>query len=132
MIRLNWKRYENFFDLWAERLDEAKLMYIIGETDHCYIGNVGGKGGMNGLGQRYQKSYVQRARAIYGEKAPRSQPAFAASLEHLSPPEIIPLERQLQEIFIEKIGRSKALFTPRGEVPNYKLVHSGDVPSFLK
>lgn len=132
MIHLLWKRFENFLELYAELLDEPQLIYVIGETHHCYIGTVGGRGGENGLRQRYQQQYIDRAKAIYGMDAPQGQPAFAARLNEVATNQIEPLERLVQQNFIDNVGIEHALFTPRGEAPVIQVVHEGEMPEFLQ
>jgi hypothetical protein len=133
-MNLNWQKFENFFALYELLKDESRMFYIIGETHHCYIGSVGGRKGVNGLSQRYQKQYVDRSKAIFGSSIPSNQPAFASIVtdERITINDIEPIERQLQDVFIGLHGKENALFTPRGKASNYQLTHSGDAPSFLK
>ena len=132
-MNLNWERFDNFFKLYDLLKNEPKLFYIIGESHHCYIGSVGGRGGKNGLAQRYQKQYVDRSIAIFGSNTPLNQPAFASIITdpRLRVQDIEPIERLLQDRFISLHGRKNALFTPRGIVSSHRIVNDGDVPSFL-
>ncbi len=132
MIHLIWKRFENFLDLWDELKDIPKLIYVIGETHHCYIGTVGGRKGKDGLRQRYQKQYVDRAVAIYGMDAPEGQPAFAANLNEVATNQIESLERQVQQVFIDNEEKGHYLFKPRGRIGNFELDHQGNMPKFLQ
>jgi len=134
-VVLQWTRYPNFFDLYAKHKNDPKLMYIIGENHHCYIGSVGSKGGTDGLAQRYQKQYIDRARAIFGADKPQNQPAYAGHF--LSPsdptPELIKhAEESIQNLFLNKVGKSAALFTFRGAAGQVSIKSQGqDLPPFL-
>ena len=132
-MNLQWQRFNNFFELYEQLKDEPRMFYVIGEVHHCYIGSVGGRGGENGLAQRYQKQYVDRAMAIFGSSTPVNQPAFASIVSdpRITVEDIEPIERQLQNVFIESVGRDNALFTPRGQASDFHLVHSGEIPGFL-
>jgi hypothetical protein len=79
MTTVNWERFENFFALYEKLKSVQKLIYVIGETHHVYIGSVGCKGGERGLAVRYDKQYVDRTKAIVGSDAPQNQPAFAGT-----------------------------------------------------
>jgi hypothetical protein len=134
-VILQWTRYSSFFDLYAKHKNEPKLIYIIGESHHCYIGSVGSKGGTDGLAQRYQKQYIDRARAIFGADKPQNQPAYVGHF--LSPddpaPELIEsVEKTIQNLFLNKFGKSAALFTPRGAAGQVSIKSEGqDLPPFL-
>lgn len=132
-MRLNWQRFDNFFILYDLLKNKPRMFYVIGETHHCYIGSVGGRGGNRGLAQRYEKQYIERTKAIFGASAPSNQPAFASIIEdpEISQDDIEPIERQLQNTFISVHGSNNALFTPRGQASDFQLIHTGDVPSFL-
>ena len=132
-MRLNWQHFDNFFSLYDLLKNRPRMFYVIGETHHCYIGSVGGCGGNRGLAQRYEKQYIERTKAIFGSNATSDQPAFASIIDdqEISQVDIVPIERQLQNIFIGVHGINNALFTPRGLAANFQLTHTGDVPSFL-
>ncbi|HED39446.1 MAG TPA: hypothetical protein ENJ13_03345 [Chromatiales bacterium] len=132
-MNLQWQRFADFFQLYEALGNVPRLFYIIGETHHCYIGSVGGREGQGGLAVRYQQQYVDRAIAIFGNDTPNEQPAFASVVTdpQITIPDIEPIERQIQEVFLTTQGRENALFTPRGQVPNYELIHTGDRPAFL-
>jgi len=107
---------------------------VIGETQHCYIGSVGGRGGEGGLRVRYEKQYVNRAKAIFGMDRPQGQPAFAAIFndDEVAVDQIEPLERQIQQLFLNDVGPDAALFTPPGQAPHFDLIHEGNMPAFLQ
>ena len=132
-MNLHWQKFDDFFALYEALKREPKLIYVIGETHHCYIGSVGGRGGENGLAQRYHPQYVNRSKAIFGSDKPESQPAFATVLSRLEveTAEIEPLEREIQAVFIEEHGKDSALFSPRGVSYSGEIIHSGTPPSFL-
>lgn len=134
-VRIRWTRYEHFFELYNRHKNEPKLIYIIGENHHCYIGSVGSKGGQDGLAQRYQKQYIDRAKAIFGSDAPDNQPAYVGHfINPINPdPElIIAVEKTIQYEFINKVGRNKALFTTRGYAGHIGVESEGDhIPPFL-
>lgn len=132
-LNLVWTGFQDFFDLYNQLKKEPRLFYVIGESHHCYIGSVGGRGGMKGLAQRYQKQYVDRSIAIFGSSTPVGQPAFASVVTdpRIQVSDIEPIERQIQDVFIAKHGISNALFTPRGRASSHKIIHTGNVPSFL-
>lgn len=133
MIHLTWMRFENFFDLYADVADIPRLIYAIGEAHHCYIGSAGGHHGENGLRVRYEQQYVDRAKSIFGMDTPQGQPAFAAVLDddEVAVEDIVPLERQVQQIFIDNVGIENAEFSPRGQVGNFDLVHDRNMPAFI-
>ena len=133
MIHLVWMRFENFFDLYAQVAGIPRLIYVIGEAHHCYIGSVGGQFGERGLRVRYERQYIDRAKSIFGMDAPQGQPAFAAVLDddEVAVEQIEPLEHQVQQIFIDNVGIENADFTPRGQIGDFNLVHDGDMPAFL-
>ncbi len=134
-VTIQWTRYPDFFDLYAKHKDEPKLIYIIGEHHHCYIGSVGSRGGTEGLAQRYQKPYIERARAIFGADKPQNQPAYVGHfLDPSDPaPDLVErVERTIQDLFIRRVGRSAALFTIRGTTTRITIRNIGqDLPSFL-
>ena len=132
-LNLVWTKFKDFFDLYNQLKNEPRLFYVIGENHHCYIGSVGGRGGMKGLAQRYQKQYVDRSMAIFGSSAPLGQPAFASVVidPRIQVSDIEPIERQIQDVFIAKHGISNALFSPRGRASSHNIIHSGNAPSFL-
>lgn len=133
-MNLIWRKFDNFFQLYEKLLNEPRLFYVIGESRHCYIGSVGGRRGEGGLAVRYQQQYVDRAKAIFGSESPINQPAFASIVtdQQITVDDIEPIERQIQEVFLQSYGRENALFTPRGKVQNYELIHEGDMPQFLR
>lgn len=132
-MNLIWRKFDNFFQLYEKLLNEPRLFYVIGESHHCYIGSVGGRGGEGGLASRYLQQYVDRAKSIFGLERPNSQPAFASIVidQQIRVEDIEAIERQIQEVFLRACGRENASFTPRGKVPNYELIHEGVAPKFL-
>jgi hypothetical protein len=133
-VILNWHRYDNFFDLYDCHSADPVLIYVIGESHHCYIGSVGSKGGTGGLAVRYESQYINRARAIFGRDFPENQPAFAAVFKEPPNPnenDIENAERIVQRVFLERVGQLHALFKLRADIPEFKIAHEGDKPSFL-
>ena len=136
MTIVNWQRFENFFALYEKRKSIQKLIYVIGETHHVYIGSVGCKGGEGGLAVRYQSQYVERSKAIFGSDNPQDQPAFAGTFvdsNGLTGKNVEDVEDLVQWTFLHGNNRDQALFSkrPSGR-PNVDVEYRGDVPSFLK
>ena len=132
-MNLEWRKFDDFLQLYNEVCNQPRLFYIIGESHHCYIGSVGGRNGEGGLAVRYQKQYVDRSKAIFGSNSPHNQPAFASVVTDptIKVEDIEPIERQIQEKFIVIHGKENALFKARGNLPNYSLSHTGNPPGFL-
>ena len=133
-VVIEWKRYRDFFDLWTSRGSEPQLIYVIGECRYCYVGSVGSKGGSGGLRVRYEKQYLERARAIFGRQAPDNQPAFAGNFEsgvHLDERLIRAVEAQVQQAFVARFGGTAALFKPGQVSGDIEFRHVGEVPVFL-
>ena len=40
-IELEWTKYSNFFELWRAHRHSTKLIYVIGDQHHCYVGCIG-------------------------------------------------------------------------------------------
>ena len=135
LVVINWRRYPDFFALWSAHGTEPKLVYAIGESHDCYIGSVGSRGGRGGLRARYEKQYLDRARAIFGQRVPRDQPAFAglfADSDHIDQRHIISAEADVQNAFITRHGKNAALFEPELHVDGVEVKHQGEVPAFLR
>lgn len=134
MAQLFWYRFAHFFQLYEVLGEVPHLIYVIGEYHHCYIGSVGGQGGEGGLRVRYEPQYVNRAKAIFGQDFPIDQPAFAAITDETEIPtdQIVELERQVQQSFLEVVGEDGALFTGHREPPCITMEHEGDAPDFLR
>lgn len=132
MIKLKIHKYDDFFKLYEEEKSRPQLIYIIGETHHCYIGSVGVKGGQNGLQQRYQKQYIERAKAIFGMDSPQNQPSFACIFEsNVSDHDIELVEEYIQTKFLNKYEQKNALFQNKEEVNDLEIAISGELPDFL-
>jgi len=135
-IEMNWKRFENFFALYEELQKVPKLIYVIGELHHVYIGSVGCKGGAGGLAVRYEKQYVERSKAIFGSDNPYDQPAFAGTFvdsKGMTCENVGDIEDLVQWTFLQGKSRDQALFSKRpSRRPNIGVRYCGDVPSFLK
>jgi hypothetical protein len=132
MTTVNWERFENFFALYEKLKSVKKLIYVIGETHHVYIGSVGCKGG---LAVRYDKQYVDRTKAIFGSDAPQNQPAFAGTFidsNRITCENVGDVEKLIQWAFLERGDREQALFKRPSGRPNIEVEYCGDVPSFLK
>ena len=133
-ICISWTRYPNFFELWHNHRRDTKLLYVIGESHHCYIGSIGSRDGVQGLGTRYQWQYVNRAKSIFGLDEERGQTAFAGVFE--SPNEvtgalILASEAYIQNCCVTAIGENEILFEPEDLVENVKVENSGELPSFI-
>jgi len=134
-IKIDWKRFDTFFDLWRAHRDDTQLLYVIGEEHHCYIGSIGSRAGKQGLGNRYQWQYVRGAQAIFGLDEPSGQVAYSGSLSSLSPilaTHILAMEALVQNVFVLSHGRENALFQPEHLIEGYNAIHKGDLPKFLQ
>jgi len=135
MTTVNWERFENFFTLYEKLKSVQKLIYVIGETHHVYVGSVGCKGGEGGLAVRYQPQYVERSKAIFGSDSPQEQPAFAGTFTDsngVTCENVEDVEKLIQWAFLERGDRKQALFKRPNRRPNIKVEYCGDVPSFLR
>ena len=133
-VTLSWNRFDNFFALYDELKTVRTLIYVIGEAHHCYIGCVGCKNGIGGLGVRYQKQYLDRARAIFGLDASKGQPSYAGLIEtprNPSPELVERIERNIQNSFLLKHGKNNCLFEIQGTVETISILHRGSRPPFL-
>jgi len=133
-IQVNWKKFENFFELWRTHRHSTKLIYVIGESHHCYIGAIGPDKGKSGLGIRYQKQYIDRSIAIFGLDKDKGQPSYAATFieaENVLPHEILAIEALVQRAFVEAHGRENALFKPEHVNGQHVVTHLGHPPPFL-
>jgi hypothetical protein len=135
MTTVNWERFESFFALYEKLQSVQKLIYVIGETHHVYIGSVGCKKGKGGLAVRYEKQYVERSKAIFGSDTPQNQPAFAGTFmdsSGITSENVGDIEKVIQWTFLQKRERNQALFKRPSGRPNIDVKYRGDVPSFLK
>ena len=131
-MRLTWKEYSTFFDLWSKH-GTGCMIYVIGETHHCYIGSIGSRGGKGGLKMRYQQQYLLRAQAMFGFDESAGQKAFCALFDEISDPAVIlQVEALVQRQFIQAHGRGKALFRPLPVKCELALENRGSPPSFLE
>jgi hypothetical protein len=130
-LRLIWTEYPTFFDL-RRAHGTGTLIYVIGETHHCYIGCIGGRYGKQGLKTRYQSQYVDRAKAIFGLDESAGQKSFCAPVD--DPTVILQVEALVQQRFIAAHGRENALFQFRPPYPMRALTldNQGSPPSFLR
>ena len=128
---LRWYKYASFFELWQTHEWDLHLIYIIGERHHCYVGSIGSKDG-GGLHTRYQKQYIDRAKAIFGASEPKRQPAFAARIPKGIPcQKIKDIEATVQHALIRVHGNDAALFRPIKKFTPVPLHHKGNPPAFL-
>mgnify|MGYP001075224487 CR=1 FL=1 len=135
-VVVNWLKYPNFFDLYEKEKAKPKIVYVIGESHHCYVGSVGSKGGRGGLAIRYEWQYVERSCAIFGQSKPQNQPAFAGSFiddTKVDECQIEAAEANVQEAFLKRHGKEAAIFHQKPKsYPDIKVTHQGDAPAFLK
>lgn len=130
-MRLTWKKYSTFFALWRKH-GTGCMIYVIGETHHCYIGSIGSRGGKGGLKMRYQQQYLHRAQAMFGCDEPAGQKAYCALFNGTSDPAVIlQAEALVQREFIRVHGLEKALFRPLAVKCDLTLENRGSPPSFL-
>lgn len=133
-VEIEWKKYNNFFDLWRAHRQDTKLLYVIGEQHHCYIGSIGSRDGSQGLGTRYQWQYVNRARSIYGAEESAGQVSFAGIFknpEQVNGQLILAAEAFTQNGCVTKLGPQAVLFDPEDLIEGVEVIHSGEVPAFL-
>jgi hypothetical protein len=133
-IELDWTKFPNFFELWRVERRATKLLYVIGDEHHCYVGAIGCNGGEGGLGTRYQWQYVNRARAIFGCDEPDGQVAYAAAFrnpESISPELILAAEADVQAACIVTLGTHAVLFDPEDTLEGILVRHLGAPPPFL-
>ena len=119
IVKLEWERFDNFFDLWRARSKSIQMIYSIGETAHCYIGCIGINDGKGGLRNRYQWQYVQRSLAIFAKEESEGQVAFAAKF--ISPDDIDrhiikATEAEVQASYIAHDGLVDPLFETQKRV----------------
>lgn len=139
--KICWKKYDNFFSLWENHNKETTMFYMIGEKHHIYIGAIGINGGKQGLGTRYQKQYLNIAKAIFGKDEIVGQVAYAGTFKKTMKNDLHQnimrqVEAYLQNKCARKYGREKVLFKitkiNSQEEINIMLNHEGDVPEFLQ
>jgi hypothetical protein len=131
---VQWTKYPNFFELWRAHRKSTKLLYVIGEQHHCYIGCIGGKGGQVGLAQRYQWQYVNRARAIFGRDETDGQGAYAGTFRNpdsITPERILAAEAEVQSRCVLALGPDAILFDPEDAIEGFTVRHAGSSPPFL-
>jgi len=135
-LTIEWVQFDNFFSLWRSHRNSTRLLYVIGDDHHCYIGSIGSRDGKLGLGMRYQWQYVSRARAIFGLDESSGQVAFAGVLRKNNGEvvglDILAAEAGIQSDFMSVHGPDRALFDPEDLVPGYAFLHSGSPPKFLR
>jgi hypothetical protein len=131
---VTWTRFSNFFDAWRDHEWTRKLLYVIGERHHCYIGSIGSRGGRGGFHTRYQWQYVNRACAIFGLNEMKGQVCFVGlpRSKRITGSDLHAIEANIQHRFIDEFGKKAALFEPISSVPPLVLRHLGKVPSFLR
>ena len=134
IITLSWQRYRTFFDLWHNHRSDTKLVYVIGASHHCYIGSIGSRGGIQGLGTRYQWQYVRRAQAIFGLDESGGQESYAANFTRIvGEHDILATEAYIQNKFILSAGTQNALFEPEDLTEGYEFLHINQesAPAFI-
>ena len=131
-FNLEWKKYEDFFSLYEKRSTDPRMLYVIGDQEFVYIGLVGIRGS-NGLKQRYQKSYVLRAKSIFGMATPDAQPAYAASIKKPKAPgnKILDLEETIQDYCICALGDKNVTFTKRKKQVPITVISTGCPPHWI-
>lgn len=134
-VVVEWKEYRNFFELRRAHMRGTRLLYAIGDAPFCYIGSIGSDKGQQGIGIRYQAQYLKLAKAVFGLPEEFAKRCYAGTiLEPLDtkPEEILAIEGELQQLFIEKYGQESALFEPIGRRGRIDLINQGAVPGFLQ
>ena len=131
-INLDWKKYTDFFSLYEKRNTDPRMLYVISDQEFVYIGLVGVRG-LNGLKQRYQKSYVLRARSIFGMAKPDAQPAYAAKITKPPAPgnRILDLEEAIQNLCICALGEINVTFTKRKRQVPITIISKGSRPHWI-
>lgn len=133
-VEIEWKKYNHFFDLWRAHKQDTKLLYVIGEQHHCYIGSIGSRDGAQGLGTRYQWQYVHRARSIFGVEESAAQVAYAGLFknpEQINGPLILAAEAFTQNRCITALGPQAVLFEPEDLTEGVEVTNRGELPVFL-
>lgn len=134
-IEIDWIKYDNFFDLWRAHKDHTQLLYVIGDKHYCYIGSIGGHGGAQGLGTRYQWQYVHRARSIFAAEESAGQVAYSGLFKkpgQINSQLILAAEALTQNRCIEVLG-PKAVMFGQNKIPEGVTVSNiGNMPQFLK
>jgi hypothetical protein len=133
-INVDWTKHDNFFELWRAHRRSTKLLYVIGEHHHCYVGCIGGKSGQGGLAQRYQWQYVNRARSIFGRDEADGQVAYSGEFrnpESITPELILAAEADVQSGCVLALGPDAVLFDPEDTVDGLTVRHLGTPPIFL-
>ncbi len=134
-VEIEWKKHNNFFELWRAHRQDTKLLYVIGEQHHCYVGSIGSRDGAQGLGTRYQWQYVNRARSIYGAEESAGQVSYAGTFknpEQVNGQLILAAEALTQNACVTKLGPQAVLFDPEDLIEGVEVIHSGEVPAFLQ
>lgn len=132
-IELRWTRYPDFFDLYRKKKDVPKLIYVIGDTNFVYIGNVGSNGGRRGLARRYDKPYIERSMSIFGSDQPARRPCFVAEFRNkrISGPDILNAEKIIQQEFLDNRPGYTPSFTRRGMIQPMTVSNTGTKPGFV-
>lgn len=134
IVEINWIKYKNFFDLWRMHKRDTQLLYVIGDQHHCYVGSIGVRGGLQGLGTRYQWQYVHRARSIFGLEESVGQVAYAGlfvSPSRINSRLILASESFVQHRCIIVLGPQVALFETEEMVSGVQIISLGHPPAFL-
>ncbi|MGB7931678.1 MAG: hypothetical protein WCH04_05550 [Gammaproteobacteria bacterium] len=135
IVEIEWIRYNHFFDLWRAHRRNAQLLYVIGDQHHCYIGSIGSRDGVQGLGTRYQWQYVHRARSIFGAQESAGQVAYAGQFkkpEQINGRLILAAEAFTQNCCITVLGPQAVLFDAEKIVKGVEIVNRGSLPPFLE
>ena len=134
-VAIDWKKYNNFFELWRAHKKDNKLLYVIGEQRHCYIGSIGSRNGVRGLGTRYQWQYVHRARSIFGADESAAQVAYAGSFKNpdqITGQLIRAAEASVQRHCITTLGLENVLFAPEKLIEGVDVTNHGELPFFIQ
>jgi hypothetical protein len=133
-VTINWIKYDNFFQLWDKHKDDPKLIYVIGDAHHCYVGSIGGSRGKKGLRNRYQRQYLERAKSIFGKDESEGQVAYAGLFANdaaIESPLIRAAEAKIQKCCIDKLGSGYCMFKYKNSVKDVEVTNSGSLPLFL-
>lgn len=132
---ITWVQYNDFHSLWESHRHTPQLIYVVGESHHIYIGQIGGnKNETKGFPMRYQRQYLKFAKAMFGLDFSQGQRAYAGLISYSEPvgcPMVLAAEAQVQKQCVEQVGLANVLFTPKVLVPGYSFDHDGNAPAFL-
>ena len=135
LVEIEWINYNHFFDLWRAHRRDTQLLYAIGDQHHCYIGSIGSRDGLQGLGTRYQWQYVHRARSIFGAEESDGQVAYVGLFknpEQIDGRLILAAEAFTQKRCITMLGPQAVLFDAEDLIEGVEVTNSGSMPRYLE